>query len=150
MKALSCFALGVLLACPVTLRAASHETDRAAVMRLAHQWLHASMTRDKAALARILADDFIDTSYRGKLRTKADMLAVSAAPHASQQLGDLKVRLYGDTAIMTGVNHVVGPHKAWTADVRFTDVYVKRRGRWHAVSAQETLIPPRQQQRDRR
>lgn len=142
MKTVTCIALAALLAIPVAARAAPRDYDRGEVIRLAHQWLHASMTRDKAVLTRILADDFIDTSYRGTLRTKADVLAASAAPGTSQHLASLKVRFYGDTAIMTGVNHVVGPNKAWTADVRFTDVYVKRGGRWQAVSAQETPVSP--------
>lgn len=118
------------------------QNDRAALVRLAHEWLHAAQIHDRAALGRILADDFIDTSYRGALRTKADVLAgaVVASPSVSQRLSDLKIRVFGDTAIMTGLNTVSGPHHAWTAHVRFTDVYIKRDGRWHAVSAQETVV----------
>ncbi len=45
---------------------------------------------------------------------------------------------YGRTAVVTGVNVLRGPGGD-VARVRFTDVFVAQRGRWRAVSAQETL-----------
>jgi len=52
------------------------------------------------------------------------------------------VRVFGDTAIATGINTVHSKTKGWTVEVAFTDVFVRARGQWRAVSAQETLQKP--------
>lgn len=121
--------------------------DEAAVdktlIHLEHVWVRALEEHDVPVLQRILADDFIDTSYRGRLRTKADLLAGRvSADIASERLSELKVRVFGNTAVVTGLNTVTGTKQAWAARVRFTDVFVRRNGRWQAVSAQETLYKP--------
>jgi ketosteroid isomerase-like protein len=114
-----------------------------ALIRLEHAWVHALERHDVATLRRILADDFLDTSYKGQVRTKADQLAARAAAGIeSERLSDLKVRVLGNTAIVTGLNTIQGRRRAWTARIRFTDIFVKRGGRWRAVGAQETLVSP--------
>lgn len=118
--------------------AAPGDTQR--LLDLEQRWLTAGERRDIPALKEILADAFVDVSYQGKLRSKADHLAVTLAPGKSRQtLEELKVRLYGDTGIVNGLDHVVTADGSATYEVRFTDVFVKRAGRWQAVSAQETL-----------
>lgn len=111
------------------------------LIQLEHIWVRALESHDVATLRRILADDFLDTSYQGQLRTKADQLAGRAASGiASERLSDLKVRVFGNAAIVTGLNTITGKQQAWTARIRFTDVFIKRDGRWQAVGAQETLV----------
>lgn len=115
-------------------------TTKQALIRLEHAWLQALETHDVDALQRILAEDFLDTSYDGQLRTKADQLAGGRDPTIeSERLSELRVRVFGDAAIVTGLNTVTGAQHAWTVRIRFTDVFVKRDGRWQAVAAQETL-----------
>ncbi|HEX7111287.1 MAG TPA: nuclear transport factor 2 family protein [Mizugakiibacter sp.] len=122
----------------------AHAADASARVRgeieaLEHQWLDAAQSHDRAALDRILADDFVDVSSNGAFRSKADALAGSnAPPGATQTLHELRVRVYGDCAIANGVNVVHSDTLGWTAEVPFTDVFVRRHGRWQAVSAQET------------
>jgi len=110
------------------------------LLDLEQRWLTASMRRDIPALREILADDFVDVTYKDTLRGKADHLKSTLAPTKSKQtLQELKVRHYGDTGIVTGLDDVVAQDGAVNYKVRFTDVFVKRSGRWQAVSAQETL-----------
>ena len=92
----------------------------------------------------LLADGFVDSTFRGATRTKREVLAGPAAGGAyrSLRLDDLAVRTYGSTAIVTGVNVLRGT-AGDEVRVRFTDVFIRRRGRWRAVSAQETLQPER-------
>jgi len=111
------------------------------LLDLEHRWLTAAMQRDIPSLKEILADDFMDVTYKGGLRDKADHMQSSVAPSKSKQtLEELKVRLYGDTGIVTGLNVVVTVDGSTTYKIRFTDVFVKRGGRWQAVSAQESPV----------
>lgn len=132
------------LLCAGTLPPAAHAavaTARAQgeIESLEHQWLNAAQAHDRATLDRILADDFVDVSSNGAFRSKADALAGSnAPPGATQTLHELRVRVYGDCAIANGVNVVHSDTLGWTVQVPFTDVFVRRAGRWQAVSAQET------------
>jgi ketosteroid isomerase-like protein len=134
--------LGVSLAISLfgSLPARAVTTDAQQLIELEQRWLTAGMERDIPALRDILADDFVDVSYRGTLRDKADHLNSTLAPSKSKQgLQELKVRIYGDTGIVNGLDVTVTQDGSTTYKVRFTDVFVKRAGRWQAVSAQETL-----------
>ncbi len=120
--------------------AAAASDDTQALLSLEHRWLAAGVQRDTAALKKILADDFLDVTFKGTLRDKADHLKATLAPvHIQQSLDDLKVRIYGNTGIVTGVDVGTGPDGLTSYRLRFTDVFVKHAGHWQAVSAQETL-----------
>lgn len=132
-------AFSLLVALFTSLPAAADDSRQ--LLDLEQRWLTAGMQRDIPALKEILADDFVDVTYKGGLRDKADHLVSSLAPSKSKQtLEELKVRLYGDTGIVNGLNVVVTADGAATYKIRFTDVFVKRGGRWRAVSAQETPV----------
>jgi ketosteroid isomerase-like protein len=120
--------------------ASSGRTAAAELTEVEHRWVEALRTHDTAALDDLLADGFVDSTFRGETRTKREVLAGPAAGGAyrSLRLDDLAVRTYGSTAVVTGVNVLRGP-AGDEARVRFTDVFIRRHGRWRAVSAQETL-----------
>jgi hypothetical protein len=72
------------------------------------------------------------------LRTNAEQLAGRVdSGIGSERPGELSVRVFGDAAIITGRNTITGVQRARTARIRFTDVFVRRDGRWQAVGAQE-------------
>lgn len=130
----------LLAALLATTTAVGAPTDTQQLKELEQRWMTAGTQRDTATLKDVLADDFVDITYQGKLRDKADHLKSSLAPSKSKQsLEELKVRIYGDTGIVNGLNVVVTQDGSATYMVRFTDVFVKRKGVWRAVSAQETL-----------
>lgn len=134
--------LALTLASPLllTITAVASPGDEKQLLDLEQRWLVAGEQRDIPVLKEILADDFVDVSYQGRLRNKADHLAATLAPSMSRQtLEELKVRFYGDTGIVNGLDVTVTQDGSATYKVRFTDVFVKRAGRWQAVSAQETL-----------
>ena len=132
-------ALSLLVVLFTSLPAAADDSQQ--LLDLEHRWLTAAMQRDIPALKEILADDFMDVTYKGSLRDKADHLHASLAPSKSTQtLEELKVRSYGDTGLVTGLNVIVTADGSATYKIRFTDVFVKRAGRWQAVSAQETPV----------
>jgi hypothetical protein len=124
-------------ACPTQPRTA------AGVLATEKAWVAALEQRDGAALDCILDTGFADTTWRGVLVTKAQIMArLPSRPPSTLDLTDLQPTLLGDTAILRGVNTqrsgttVIG-------SVRFVDVFAYRSGRWQAVSAQESLIQAR-------
>jgi ketosteroid isomerase-like protein len=111
--------------------------------RIEQSWIEALQSHDTAALGRLLADDFLDSTWCGGVRTREQVLSgppAAARPYHSVRLEELKVRTPGrDTAIVTGVNVLESADPEDRVRIRFTDVFVREDGRWRAVSAQETL-----------
>jgi ketosteroid isomerase-like protein len=58
-------------------------------------------------------------------------------------IDDVKVRQYGETAVATGRTEAKGSYRGLSASVvlRFTDVFVRRDGRWQAVASHASLLP---------
>jgi hypothetical protein len=122
---------------------ASAAADSAAVTRLEQRWLAAvSPGGDRGKLEGILADDYIDTDWQGRIRDKADLLHGATPEGVTEHVTDMRVRVWGDTAVATGINHVHSGAKVRSVDVAFTDVFSRIDGRWRAISSQETLRKP--------
>jgi len=120
-------------------------TDSATIARLEQRWVAAvSPGGDRGMLDEILASDYIDVDWQGHTRSKADLLQASAAKGATEHVTGMRVRVWGDTAVATGINHMHSSTKGWSVDVAFTDVFSRIDGHWRAVSSQETLRKPAQ------
>jgi len=121
-------------ACPTQPRTA------AGVLATERAWVAALESRDARALDCILAPEFADTSWRGELIPKAQVMkALPSRPASTLTLADLHATLIGDVAMMRGVNTQRAGEKV-LGSVRFVDLFVYRSGRWQAISAQESLI----------
>ena len=60
------------------------------------------------------------------------------------KFADLKVRIFGDVAVLTGRQTIQGTAKGYVPGPRrITDIFVKRNGRWQYVGGQSTLEPTR-------
>ena len=117
-----------------------------ALMQMERDWSAAFLNHDPAAVARILADDYVGTDGRGILTTKAEEVeeAKALAPGAPQParvileetISDMKVRVYGATAVVTGISNEKISFQGSESIIRYrrTTVYVKRQGRWQCVS----------------
>jgi ketosteroid isomerase-like protein len=116
-------------------------SDEKQLEGLEQEWLDTSLKQDRAGLDAILMEDFEDVSWQGELRGKTEIMAIamSAPVTSSQTLSDLKVRVHGDMGVVTGVNTAEAADKSFSVKVRFTDVFVKDKGKWRALSAQETI-----------
>jgi FlaG/FlaF family flagellin (archaellin) len=80
-----------------------------ALIKLENDWNDASVKRDVVVLGRILADDYIFTDPDGVMFTKAqnlEMLKSGDDVVTSAVATDMKVRVYGNAAIVTGLNTV--------------------------------------------
>jgi ketosteroid isomerase-like protein len=116
-------------------------SDEKQLEGLEQEWLDTSLKQDRTGLDAILMEDFEDVSWQGELRGKTEIMAIamSAPVTSSQTLSDLKVRVHGDMGVVTGVNTAEAADKSFSVKVRFTDVFVKDKGKWRALSAQETI-----------
>lgn len=121
--------------------------DGGQLLYLEMEWAEADQKGDLAWFERNLAENFSGVSSRtGKLTTKADELADMRSrkdTFTSVGASDMEVRVEGDTGVVTGVYHMKGrDEKGQPIDrrIRYTDVYVKRDGRWLALASQGTLI----------
>ena len=100
---------------------------------------------DAAFLQKPFADEYLSTGSSGATYSKAQDLANVTSEGTSLTsfaLTDLKVRVYGDTAVVTGLNTTKSTFKGKddSGAYRFTDVFVKRDGRWQVVATQGTLV----------
>lgn len=93
-----------------------------------------------------IAPDWSVIHITGATITRAQALQMcrnAAAPIASQTIDELSVRAFGDAAVVTGRNVVIaGGATPATVTLRFTDVFVRRGGRWQAVASHATRIAP--------
>jgi ketosteroid isomerase-like protein len=99
---------------------------------------------DVVALDRMTSEDYTFVTLRGELRTKSDILkgfSSGSFKYESRQISDLNVRVYGDTAVVTGrsVQKGVENGKDYSGAYWFTRVYVKQKGRWLTVRPSDDL-----------
>jgi len=115
------------------------------LIQMEHEWSQADIQNDGTALNRILAEDWIGIDFEGTLLTKAQALRGIRSDSASLEstvLRDMKVRVYGNTAIVTGTDTEKGQYHGKDSSGKYlwTDVFVRRKGRWQAVSSQSTRL----------
>jgi len=90
--------------------------------------------------AAVLDEDFVITFEDGSTYSKTGYLSYSASSSTRVELAEIpemKVRMHGDTAVVTGVYHEKGVDSQRTYDYhdRFTDVWIKKSGKWRLVAA---------------
>ena len=102
---------------------------------LVRQWDEAIVKRDTAVLDRLLASEFRFVAGRNKAQYLESIKTQGADEVTSAVSTDLEVLVYGDTAIVTGLDTISGQNKGqpYTSKWLYTDVWVKRAGRWQCV-----------------
>jgi ketosteroid isomerase-like protein len=103
------------------------------------EWCNAEIHNNVNEMDHLLADDYIGISANGTVATKAQELAQRKAGTVrieSLTLSDLKVRVYGDTAVVTSKAELTGTNgqSDISGNYRYTRVYNKRLGKWKIVS----------------
>ena len=128
-----------------TITPASTENAEPAIRKLVNERDQAIQSGDIAAIERIYADDYISTNASGLMRTKAEViedLKSGALKIESIASDDINVRDHGDTAIVTGRTTTKGQDRGRdvSSQNRFTQVYLRRNGRWQIVVFHFTRI----------
>jgi ketosteroid isomerase-like protein len=92
-----------------------------------------------------MSDNFISVDHRGTLQNKSQYLAgikdLSFKPEEISN-SETTVYLYGDVAVVTSAYRTKGTDggKPFIHRGRFTDTWVKLKGKWTCVAVHETLI----------
>ena len=98
---------------------------------------------DVVAFDNMTSDDYTVISDSGDLLTKQETLewlAKRKAEYRYLEKDDLNIRVYGDAAVVTGrsVQTRLEHGKDYNGAYRFTEVYIRQKGRWLAVALQVT------------
>ena len=113
------------------------------LLKLENEFARAVASNNADALDRLLADDWIIVEPDGSIIDKARFLEVirsGALSHESMKSTDLKVRVYENTAVVTGLTTSKGKFMGqdFISCERATDIFVKQADRWQCVFTQLT------------
>jgi len=118
------------------------------ILNLEQQWQDALLKSDVAALEKIYAEGLIYTHSSAATDTKASYIAKiksGASKYQTLKRDDIKVNIFGDTAIVTTHWLVtsIGDGKTHNTNARYIHVYVKQKGqkgKWQMVAHQSTPV----------
>lgn len=123
---------------------AQEKSDAATIRALEMKWTESYKQHSIDILSSLLAEDFVITIEDGSIYSKAGYISHSADPSTRVQvaeLSDLKVRMHGDTAVVTGAYHEKGKSngKPYEYHDRLTDVWMKVGGKWQVVASHYSI-----------
>ena len=122
-------------------QASQHSKAEEEILKLERAFLDARVKQDKAALNLLIADDYFGN---GSNEGKQELIDRAGTTPGSQKILSLdfdeaRVRIYGDTAVLTGRRQTKIEQAQW--QLRFMHIFVKRQSRWQLVASQVTNIP---------
>jgi len=108
-------------------------------------WNEAQVGRDSASLDALVAERFINTEYDGEVSDKAKFLSDIKDPlfkPTVASIQNVKVNLFGETAVITGVYRTKGTYQGKPYDHlgRFTDTWISENGKWQCVASHTSLL----------
>ena len=143
----SALAIGVL---DLGVAQSKREPGASKILALETKWNEAYKRGDVAAMESLLFDDFVITVEDGSTFSKSGYIALngdSTVRVEVSEMTDLKVRMHGNVAVVTGAYHEKGTSKGkgYESRDRLTDVWMtNRNGAWQVIAAHYS-IPARQQ-----
>jgi ketosteroid isomerase-like protein len=135
----------LLVLAPVGAAAQQPDPREVKLLVMERMWNEAQVNRDSAALDALVGERFVNTEYDGEVSDKTKFLADIKDPQykpTSAMIQDVKVNLYGDTAIVSGIYHTKGTYQGRPYDHfgRFTDTWVLDSGKWQCVASHTSLV----------
>lgn len=127
-----------------TLLQAQQESEEAARIRaLEAKAADCYKQRQLDVLASLLDDNFVITFEDGSSYGKTGYVSYSSTSVRADvaEVSDLKIRMHGDTAVVTGAYHEKGIDKGETFDYHdvFTDVWMKKAGKWRLIASHYSI-----------
>ncbi|MFY9903611.1 MAG: nuclear transport factor 2 family protein [Terriglobales bacterium] len=143
IKAAACCLLVTLSALAQTSKSSS-SPDVAKLVALERLWNQAQVIRDSTAVASMIGDKFVNTEWDGEVTDRGRFLADFADPKfqpSIMSIDDVKVEMYGATAVVIGNYHTKGTYggKPYEHFGRFTDTWVLQDGKWLCVASHTSL-----------
>lgn len=147
MRAPAIFAMLTLFLTSTTTTVAAEPPDEAEaqLLQLEEGWRAARLTGDAGYLERLYGRELRIVGVDGSVTERDDDIALFAQgviKPDSIELDDLKVTVYDDAAVVTGLEQVKGRYQGSYSEfvMRFTDVFVRRDDRWQLVASQSTEV----------
>lgn len=111
--------------------------------KLEKEFTEAIVANDPEAIERFVADDWIIINADGGIIDKERFLGViksAALTHEMMESDDIRVRVYGESAVVTALATSKGKFMGqdFSTRERATDVFVKCDGQWRCVLSQLT------------
>ena len=108
------------------------------LLKLEKAFAEAIVKNDVEAIGRFVADDWIIIEPYGEIvdRTRFfEVIKSGALTHDAMESEDFRVRVYGDSAVVTAITCAKGKFmgQEFSTHERATDVFVRRDGRWQCV-----------------
>ena len=124
-------------------RAAREQAMIREVLELERHTTEAALRNDANFTERMVANDYLAIGPLGNVITKRDSMNVrrrSQVHYDAIDVSELVVRIYGETAVVTGRADVRGNDggEDFSGPYRFTRVWIKHNGSWQAVAYQAT------------
>ena len=144
MKVHKWFIAAFFLAAAIASAAQQKSGPASTFLTLEGKWNDAYKHGDIEAMNTLLADDFIITVEDGATYSKTGYIAHlrdSAEHVAVAEISDVKVRVHGNVAVVTGAYHEDGTAKGkpYQYRDRFTDIWLKGEGRWQLVASHYSI-----------
>jgi ketosteroid isomerase-like protein len=116
------------------------------LLKLEEAFAEAIVRNDLEGIGRLVADDWIIIDPNGEIVDRArffNVIKSGALTHHMMESEDFRVRVYGDSAVVTGVTSTKGKFmgQEFSTQERATDVFVKRDRRWQCVLTHLTRLP---------
>jgi ketosteroid isomerase-like protein len=108
------------------------------LLKLEKQFAEAIVRNDLEGIGRLVTDDWIIIEPNGEIVDRArffEVIESGALTHEMMESENFRVRVYGDSAVVTGVTRTKGKFmgQEFSIQERATDVFVRRDGRWQCV-----------------
>src|SRR6476620_10005331 len=116
------------------------------LVKLEKAFAEAIVKNDLEGIGRLVTDDWIIVDPDGGIIDRArffEVIKSGALTHDIMESEDFRVRVYGDSAVVTAITSTKGKFmgQEFSTRERATDVFVKREGRWQCVLTHLTRLP---------
>jgi ketosteroid isomerase-like protein len=115
------------------------------LLKVEKEFAETIVSNDLEGLGRLVADDWIIIDPNGEIVDRArffEVIKSGSLTHDIMESEDLRVRVHGDSAVVTAVTRTKGKFmgQEFSTQERATDVFVKRDGRWRCVLTHLTRV----------
>jgi len=115
------------------------------LLKLEKEFAEAIVKNDLEGVERLVVDDWIIIGPDGEIVERArffEVIKSGAMTHDTMESEDFRIRVYGDSAVVTGITRTKGKFmgQEFSTKERATDVFVKRDGRWQCVLTHLTRL----------
>jgi len=116
------------------------------LLKMENEFAEAIVRNDLEGIGGLVADDWIIIEPDGGIVDRKrffEVITSGALTHEMMESEDLRVRVYGDSAVVTAVTRAKGKFmgQEFSTQERATDVFVKCEGRWRCVLTHLTRLP---------